>query len=193
MWTYNKEILLRDDAIYTVMFDAKQDGKFKVGMQIELTFFDKDGKKLGTREEHFNRKAWLDVKKYNLYTQCDAICYWYTEDTTYAEKSKIEMLHFLDDFCQGAHHWLRYNERPEGSDAYGGVQGGRILFTIAVAYSMIRDSGVEQGRKRAFLWTCFLYVALSGRLARPYPSDKGACTAEAATGRPICTLEQQPL
>ena len=142
VWTYDKAISLRDDAIYTVMFDAKQDGKLKADMQIELTFFDKDGKKLGTREEHFNRKAWLDVKKYNLYTQCDAICYWYTKDTTYAEKSKIEMLHFLDDFCQGAHHWLRYNERPEGSDAYGGVQGGRILFTIAVAYSMIRDSGV---------------------------------------------------
>ena len=142
VWIYDKEIFLRDDAIYTVMFDAKQDGKLKKGMQIELTFFDKDGKKLGTREEDFNRKAWLYVKKYNLYTQCDAICYWYTKDTSYAEKSKIEMLHFLDDFCQGAHHWLRYNERPEGSDAYGGVQGGRILFTIAVAYSMIRDSGV---------------------------------------------------
>ena len=142
VWIYDKEIFLRDDAIYTVMFDAKQDGKLKKGMQIELTFFDKDGKKIGTREEDFNRKAWLYVKKYNLYTQCDAICYWYTKDTAYAEKSKIEMLHFLDDFCQGAHHWLRYNERPEGSDAYGGVQGGRILFTIAVAYSMIRDSGV---------------------------------------------------
>lgn len=142
VWIYDKEIFLRDDAIYTVMFDAKQDGKLKKGMQIELTFFGKDGKKLGTREEDFNRKAWLYVKKYNLYTQCDAICYWYTKDTAYAEKSKIEMLHFLDDFCQGAHYWLRYNERPEGSDAYGGVQGGRILFTIAVAYSMIRDSGV---------------------------------------------------
>ena len=142
VWIYDKEILLRDDAIYTVMFDAKQDGKLKAGMKISLTFFDKDGKKLGIREENFNRKAWLDVKKYNLYTQCDAICYWYTKDTAYAEKSKIEMLHFLDDFCQGAHYWLRYNERPEGSDAYGGVQGGRILFTIAVAYSMIRDSGV---------------------------------------------------
>ena len=142
VWIYDKAIAMCDDAIYTVMFDAKQDGKLKKGMQIELTFFDKDGKKLGTREENFNRKAWLDVKKYNLYTQCDAICYWYTKNTAYAEKSKIEMLHFLDDFCQGAHHWLRYNERPEGSDAYGGVQGGRILFTIAVAYSMIRDSGV---------------------------------------------------
>lgn len=142
VWIYDKAIAMRDDAIYTVMFDAKQDGKLKKGMQIDLTFFDKDGKKLGTREENFNRKAWLDVKKYNLYTQCDAICYWYTKNTAYAEKSKIEMLHFLDDFCQGAHHWLRYNERPEGSDAYGGVQGGRILFTIAVAYSMIRDSGV---------------------------------------------------
>ena len=142
VWIYDKAIAMRDDAIYTVMFDAKQDGKLKKGMQIEPTFFDKEGNKLGTHEENFNRKAWLDVKKYNMYTQCDAICYWYTKDTAYAEKSKIEMLHFLDDFCQGAHHWLRYNERPEGSDAYGGVQGGRILFTIAVAYSMIRDSGV---------------------------------------------------
>lgn len=63
VWIYDKEIFLRDDAIYTVMFDAKQDGKLKKGMQIELTFFDKDGKKLGTREEDFNRKAWLYVKK----------------------------------------------------------------------------------------------------------------------------------
>lgn len=158
VWIYDKEIFLRDDAIYTVMFDAKQDGKLKKGMQIELTFFDKDGKKLGTREEDFNRKAWLYVKKYNLYTQCDAICYWYTKDTSYAEKSKIEMLHFLDDFCQGAHHWLRYNERPEGSDAYGGVQGGRILFTIAVAYSMIRDSGVWNKEERERFYGLVSYM-----------------------------------
>lgn len=158
VWIYDKEIFLRDDAIYTVMFDAKQDGKLKKGMQIELTFFDKDGKKLGTREENFNRKSWLYVKKYNLYTQCDAICYWYTKDTSYAEKSKIEMLHFLDDFCQGAHHWLRYNERPEGSDAYGGVQGGRILFTIAVAYSMIRDSGVWNKEERERFYGLVSYM-----------------------------------
>lgn len=158
VWTYDKEILLRDDAIYTVMFDAKQDGKFKKGMQILLTFFDKEGHKLGTHEENFNRKAWLDVKKYNLYTQCDAICYWYTNDKTYAEKSKIEMLHFLDDFCQGAHHWLRYNERPEGSDAYGGVQGGRILFTIAVAYSMIRDSGIWNKEEKEHFYGLVSYM-----------------------------------
>ena len=158
VWIYDKEIFLRDDAIYTVMFDAKQDGKLKKGMQIELTFFDKEGNKLGTREENFNRKSWLYVKKYNLYTQCDAICYWYTKDTSYAEKSKIEMLHFLDDFCQGAHHWLRYNERPEGSDAYGGVQGGRILFTIAVAYSMIRDSGVWNKEERERFYGLVSYM-----------------------------------
>lgn len=98
------------------------------------------------------------MKKYNLYTQCDAICYWYTKDTSYAEKSKIEMLHFLDDFCQGAHHWLRYNERPEGSDAYGGVQGGRILFTIAVAYSMIRDSGVWNKEERERFYGLVSYM-----------------------------------
>ena len=158
VWIYDKEIFLRDDAIYTVMFDAKQDGKLKKGMQIELTFFDKEGNKLGTREENFNRKSWLYVKKYNMYTQCDAICYWYTKDTSYAEKSKIEMLHFLDDFCQGAHHWLRYNERPEGSDAYGGVQGGRILFTIAVAYSMIRDSGVWNKEERERFYGLVSYM-----------------------------------
>lgn len=158
VWTYDKEILLRDDAIYTVMFDAKQDGKLKKGMQIVLTFFDQDGNLLGTHEETFNRKSWLDVKKYNLYTQCDAICYWYTNDKTYAEKSKIEMLHFLDDFCQGAHHWLRYNERPEGSDAYGGVQGGRILFTIAVAYSMIRDSGVWNNEEKERFYGLVSYM-----------------------------------
>ena len=109
-------------------------------------FFDKDGNKLGTHEEIFNRKAWLDVKKYDLYTSVMQFVIGIQSDKVYAEKSKIEMLHFLDDFCQGAHHWIRYNERPEGSDAYGGVQGGRILFTIAVAYSMIKTvvSGVTK-------------------------------------------------
>ena len=68
------------------------------------------------------------------------------------------MLHFLDDFCQGAHHWLRYNERPEGSDAYGGVQGGRILFTIAVAYSMIRDSGVWNKEERERFYGLVSYM-----------------------------------
>lgn len=157
-WIYEKPISMRDDVLYTLMFDAKQDGKLKKGMQIVLTFFDQDGNLLGTHEETFNRKSWLDVKKYNLYTQCDAICYWYTNDKTYAEKSKIEMLHFLDDFCQGAHHWLRYNERPEGSDAYGGVQGGRILFTIAVAYSMIRDSGVWNNEEKERFYGLVSYM-----------------------------------
>lgn len=157
-WTYPEKICLNENALYTIVFDAKQDGKFKKGMQICLTFFDEDGNTLGTHEENFNRKAWLDVKKYNLYTQCDAICYWYTNDKTYAEKSKIEMLHFLDDFCQGAQHWLRYNERPEGSDAYGGVQGGRILFTIAVAYSMICDSGVWSDTERSRFYGLVSYL-----------------------------------
>ena len=146
-------------------------------MQIELTFFDKEGNKLGTREENFNRKSWLYVKKYNLYTQCDAICYWYTKDTSYAEKSKIEMLHFLDDFCQGAHHWLRYNERPEGSDAYGGVQGGRILFTIAVAYSMIRDSGVWNKEERERFYGLVSYMLRYLADLRDRTSDKGSGTA----------------
>ena len=157
-WTYPKQFHLNENALYTVMFDAKQDGKLKKGMQICLNFFDKDGNTLGTHEESFNRKAWLDVKKYNLYTQCDAICYWYTNDKTYAEKSKIEMLHFLDDFCQGAHHWLTFNERPEGSDAYGGVQGGRILFTIAVAYSMIKNSGVWSDKERSRFYGLVSYL-----------------------------------
>ena len=91
VWTYDKEILLRDNAIYTVMFDAKQDGKLKKGMQIELTFFDKEGNKLGTREENFNRKSWLYVKKYNMYTQCDAICYWYTNCLLYTYDAADEL------------------------------------------------------------------------------------------------------
>lgn len=157
-WTLQKLIPLSEDALYTIIFDAKQDGKLKKGMQIYLTFFDKDGNKLGVHHEVFNRKSWLNVKKYNLNTQCDAICYWYTKDKAYAEKSKIEMLHFLDDFCQGAHHWLRYNERPEGSDAYGGVQGGRDLFSIAVAYSMIRDSGVWSREERDRFYALISYL-----------------------------------
>lgn len=141
-WEHEARIPVRTDAMYTVSFDAKQDGKFKTGLELTLTFFNREGKETGTYRYVFNRKSWFDVKKYNLYAQCDAICYWYTGNRDYAEKAKIEMLHFMDDFLQGAEHWLIDNSRPEGSDAYGGVQGGRNLFALAFVWPLIRDSGV---------------------------------------------------
>ncbi|MBQ8638617.1 MAG: heparinase II/III family protein [Lachnospiraceae bacterium] len=142
VWEQISRIPVQDDAMYTMQFEAKQDGKFCHGLEVAMTFFNSDGQKTGTHTFLYNRKSWLDVKKYNLYAQCDAICYWYTKDITYAEKAKIEIFHFLDDFLQGAEHWLVKNSRPEGSDAYGAVQGGRDMFALACAYSLIRNSGV---------------------------------------------------
>ena len=101
------------------------------------------------------------------------------------------MLHFLDDFCQGAQHWLRYNERPEGSDAYGGVQGGRILFTIAVAYSMICDSGVwsDTERSRFYGLVSYLLSYLADLRDRTLMT-KERTSEEAAIGRLICISER---
>src|SRR5690625_6280579 len=72
--------------------------------------------------------------------QHDAILYAFSKDTTYAKKVKKQILFKLIEFCQGAEHWLVHNARPDGSDSYGAVQGGRVLSSIASSYSLIKEA-----------------------------------------------------
>lgn len=60
------------------------------------------------------------------------------------------MLAFLNDFCQGAEYWMVYNARPEGCDAYGAVQAGRIMCSVASAYSLIAWAGVFSEEEYTF-------------------------------------------
>ena len=128
---------------HTLRFRAKIDGKLRHGLHIAVRFQDETGKVLGDYETDFNQKSWpTDVMRYNLTMQCCALLFAVTGRREYAEKAKFQMLHFLDNFCQGTEHWLAVNSRPGGSDAYGAVQGGRNLCAIAASYALIRSAGV---------------------------------------------------
>lgn len=142
MWKYEENIPFAAGEIYTLKFSAKIDGKFQKGVLAEILFYDKEGKETGIFQKYFNKKSWIPCGDYNLRMQCDAICYAMTGNEIYARKTKYEILHFMDDFLQGTEYWLRENERPEGSDAYGAVQGGRNLSSIAASYAFIREAQV---------------------------------------------------
>lgn len=43
-----------------------------------------------------------------------------------------------------------YNARPEGCDAYGAVQAGRIMCSVASAYSLIAQVGVFSEEEYTF-------------------------------------------
>ncbi|WP_246552928.1 heparinase II/III domain-containing protein [Paenibacillus tritici] len=81
-----------------------------------------------------------------------------TGEWEYAKKTKLAILYILNDFCQGAEHWMMTNLRPEGSDSYGAVQGGRLLCAVAVSYSLIRTADIfsEEERKRFYAMAEFL-------------------------------------
>lgn len=82
--------------------------------------------------------------------QCSAIVYAVEKDDYHAQKAKYELLTFLNDFCQGAEYWMIYNERPEGCDAYGAVQAGRIMCSAASTYSLLEGADVftEEEKKQ---------------------------------------------
>ena len=138
--------------VYTMFFEAKQEGKFKEGVNITVVSYDENDNEVGRYTYCYNKKSWIQVLYYNLSMQCDAIVYMVTGDKTYAEKAKIEMLHGLDDMCQGAYYWMTYRERPEGSDSYGAVQAGRNLCSIAVTYAMIEKADVFNPEEKALLY-----------------------------------------
>lgn len=128
---------------YSLSFDAKQEGKFKEGAIFRVTYYDEQGTEVDQYEYLYNKKSWIPVKKnYNLAMQCNAIVYMVTGDVSYAQKSKYQMLHALDDMCQGAYYWMTYSERPECDDSYGAVQAGRNLCSFAVSYSLIEKADV---------------------------------------------------
>ena len=136
---------------YTLLFAVKIDGILRQGLGIAVAFYDEENAVLGEYRTDFNKTSWpTAVMGYNLTMQCNALLYLATGKRDYAEKTKYELLHFMDNFAQGARHWLVVNARPEGSDAYGAVQGGRNLCAIAFAYGAVRDAGVfdpdEQAR-----------------------------------------------
>lgn len=136
---------------YTLFFQAKQDGKMKEGLDTVLEFLDEEGKVMDRFVYRFNRKSVISTGCRSFWMQCNAIVYLVTGEITYAQKAKYDMMTFLNDFCQGAEYWLVYNDRPEGSDAYGAVQAGRIMCTTASAYSMFAGAGVmTEEEKRSF-------------------------------------------
>lgn len=144
-------ISLQENSGYTLFFEAKQDGKFKKGLQTTIEFLSAEGAILDTYKEVYNRKSFLPMYHRALRMQCNAIVYAMTGDMEYAQKAKYEMLTFMNNFCQGAEYWLVQNARPEGNDSYGGVQAGRIMCSIASAYSFIDSANTfDEAEKKQF-------------------------------------------
>lgn len=136
---------------YTLTFQAKLDGKLKRGLKAVITFKNCTGQVIGVYNCYFNRKSSLPGGQFLLPMQCDAIVFALTGDITLAYKVKNQLLYVFHDFCQGAEHWMATNLRPEGSDSYGAVQGGRVLCAAAVSYSFIRNADVfAEGEKERF-------------------------------------------
>lgn len=141
-WEYSESLPLISGNKYTLMFDAKIDGKLMRGIKTVLTFYNERHEDIGQFDYYFNRKSSIAGGRYQLAMQCDAIQYHLTRDRYYAEKVKAALLFIFNDFCQGAEHWMITNLRPEGSDNYGAVQAGRLLSVAAVSYSMIKPANV---------------------------------------------------
>ena len=151
---YNERISVIGGSKYTLDFNSKIDGKLRKGLMCTIHFYRKDGSLCGTFTTYFNKKAYLEPKNYLLDIQCAAIYYWMTGDKNYARKVKYMILHQLNDFCQGACYWMVKNKRPDHSDAYGGVQGGRILCSLASAYSLIKGAFIFKKEEKE----CFYHL-----------------------------------
>jgi len=143
-WEYEKDLQISGGIRHTLTFFAKIDGKLNNGIHAIVTFKDKEGRTIGTYTGIHNKKSMLGSGSVlgSLRFQADAFIYAITGEKGYAEKAKTMMLWSLNDFCQGVESWLRTNLRPDGIDAYGAVQGGRLAVVLATAYSLIRESGV---------------------------------------------------
>lgn len=139
---YSEFIKTEGDIDCTVVFDAKVDGKFKKGLLVEIKFFDADKNYISEYTHYFNRKSVPAGVPFGLTMQTDAILYYITNDITYAKKAKNQFMYVLNDFIQGQESWFAYDLRPDGSDAYGAVQGGRVLCALMGAYTFIKDAGV---------------------------------------------------
>jgi hypothetical protein len=157
-WTYQENIAVEGGLGYTLTFNAKLDGKFKKGLKTLITYKDEKDNIIETYEYYFNRKSSLPNSCFLLSMQCDAIEYMFTGNLSYAVKANQEILFTLNDFCQGAEHWLVTNLRPQGSDAYGAVQGGRVLSSIASTYSLIKEAGVFSKEEKEKFYALIEYM-----------------------------------
>ncbi|MGN0163051.1 MAG: heparinase II/III family protein [Candidatus Ornithomonoglobus sp.] len=140
---------------HTIIFDAKIDGFLNCGLNVEILFYDENKLPIDSVKWSFKRKSALATVDFALTVQADAIVYFLDGDITKAEKAKKQMFFILNDFCQGIEHWLVHNSRPLGSDAYGAVQGGRILSSLAAAYTFIKDTFTKEEKER--LTECIEY------------------------------------
>lgn len=158
--TGDDEILIRceddlpisENCGYTLFFRVKQDGKLHKGLLAVLEFLDEKGSVTGQFTHTYNRKSVLPTGPKALSMQCNAILYELEGNPEYAQKAKYDMLTFLNDFCQGAEYWMTFNERPEGCDAYGAVQAGRIMCAVASTFSLIREADVFSMEDEAFFY-----------------------------------------
>lgn len=141
-WEYTEYFEVKPGQQYTLTFDCKVDGKLKEGLEVKVLFFDRNNECKGEYSYTFNRKAYIPLEGLNLSMQCNSLVYCITKDINYAIKTKYEILCMLNDFCQGVEHWLVTNNRPEGNDSYGAVQGGRNLCSIAFSYDAIKSANV---------------------------------------------------
>ncbi|MDQ0878944.1 hypothetical protein QFZ77_007603 [Paenibacillus sp. V4I3] len=201
-WTYTKEFRVDSGVGYTLTFEAKLDGKLKKGLKTLITYKDESGNTVGQNEYWFNRKSSIPGGRFQLAMQCDAIQYAFTKEIDYARKVKLAILYILNDFCQGAEHWLVTNLRPEGNDSYGAVQGGRLLSAIAVSYSFIREAGVFSPEEKARFYAMVEYMLrymldLRDRTEwTPYEAQKGCSNWQtdmcAGTGLMMMALPDFP-
>lgn len=133
---------------YSFKFNSKQDGFLISGIRAEIVFFDGDKNPIDTAVFTHRRKSLLAAADFMLTVQADSIMYFLERDESKGLKAKRQMFFILNDFCQGIEHWLVYNSRPLGSDAYGAVQGGRILCSLAASYTFIKDLFDEDEKAR---------------------------------------------
>ncbi|GJM72532.1 hypothetical protein HMSSN036_47480 [Paenibacillus macerans] len=157
-WSCTQDVAVDGEGNYTLTFQAKLDGKLKRGLKAVITFKNRTDQVIGTYSCYFNRKSSLPGGCFLLPMQCDAIQYALTGDLTLARKVKNQLLYVFHDFCQGAEHWMVTNLRPEGSDSYGAVQGGRVLCAAAVSYSFIRNAGVFADEEKARFYALTEYM-----------------------------------
>lgn len=157
-WTYQPDFEIEGGATYTLTFAAKLDGKLNKGLKAILTYKDEANEVIDRFEYIFNRKSALPNFCFLLTMQCDAIQYALTEERDYAMKAKHAILYTLNDFCQGAEHWMVTNLRPQGSDSYGAVQGGRMLCSIAVTYSLIKETSVFSAEEKRRFYAMIEYL-----------------------------------
>ena len=137
---YTGRIPLAAGQKYSISIRNKIDEKLNCGVVPVITYYNSADEEIGTFTTNWNNKS----NQGNLLAQAqaDAIVYAVEHDIYYAQKAKNRLLFSVNDFCQGAEHWQINNSRPDGIDAYGEVQGGRIMQSICTAYTLIKDAGV---------------------------------------------------